>query len=105
MRRIGELYKGNKGEEKSDRVRAQGGNITRALYKLYPLELTTEEELKPNETAEDLRENNLSVVESSEDKNHPHLNSDGRLRRKNLTEALKRLKDYLDDDDDFNEKE
>ena len=102
--RIGELYKGNDGEERSARARTEGRDITRALYLLYPLELTTIEESKPDETAEDLRENNTSVVDLSENKNDPNLSSDCRPRRKVFTEALKCCKCTLDDDD-LNEKE
>ena len=65
--RIEELYKGNDGQERSARVRTQGRDITRVLSKLYPLELTIIEESNPDETAEDLREKNSSVLEKSED--------------------------------------
>ena len=71
---------------------------------MYPLELRLIEESNPDETAEDLRENNTSVVKMSEDKNDPNLSSDCRTQRKAFTKALKCLKDTLDDDD-LNEKE
>ena len=96
MGRIQELYKGNDGHERSTRVRTQGRDITRALYKLYPFELTIIEESNPDETAEDLRENNTSVVEMSEVKNDLNLSSDCRMRHKAFTTALKCLKDTLD---------
>ena len=98
MGRIEELYKGNDGQERSTPVRTQWRDITRALYKLYPLELTIEES-NPDETAEDLRENNTSVVEMSEDKKDLNLSSDSRPRRKAFTKASKCLKNTLDDDD------
>ena len=62
MGRIEELYKGNDGQERSARVRTRGRDITRALYKLYPLELTIIEKSNPDETAEDNREKKTSVV-------------------------------------------
>ena len=61
MRRIEELYKGNDREEISARVRTQGRDITRALYKLYPLDLTTLDESKPDETAKKLLEKKLQL--------------------------------------------
>ena len=104
MGRIEELYKENDGPERSARVRTQGRDITRALYKMYPLDLPIIEESNPDETAEDLREDNTSVVEMSEDRNDPNLSSDCRPQRGAFTKALKWLKDTLDDDD-LNEKE
>ena len=97
--RIEEPYKGNDGQERSARVRTQGRDITRALSKLYPLELTIREESNPDETAEDIREKNSSVLEKSEDKNDPNLSSDCRPRRNVFTKALQCLTDTLDDDD------
>ena len=61
--RIEELYKGNDGQERSARIRTQRRDITRALYKMYPLELTTTQESKPDEPAEELQESNTSEVE------------------------------------------
>ena len=104
MGKIQELYKGNDGQERSARVRTQSRDITRALCKLYPLELTIIEKSNPDETAEDLRENNIPVVEMSEDKNDPNQSNDCRTRRKAFTKALKCLKVTLDDDN-LNEKE
>ena len=45
--KVEKLYKGNDGQERSARVRTQARDITRALCDLYPLELTTTEESKP----------------------------------------------------------
>ena len=104
MGRFEEFYKGNGGKERSVRVGKQGCDITRALYKLNFLELTTIEESKPNETADDLRGNNTSVVEMSEIKNDQNLSSDCRPRCKAFTKALKCLEETLNDDD-LNEKE
>ena len=87
MGRIEELYEGNDGQERSVRVRTQGREITRALYQLYPLELTLLEKSISDETAEDLRENNTSVVEMLEDKTDPNLSSDCRPRRESCTKA------------------
>ena len=78
------MYKGNDGQDRSARVRTQGHDITRALYKLYPLELTTTQESKPDEPAEELQESNTSDVELSEDKNDSSLSGDCRPRRKLL---------------------
>ena len=78
MRRIEDLYKGNDEEERSARARTQGRDITRAFYKLYHLEVTSIEESKPDETAEDCQEINASVSELSEDTNNPNLCSDFR---------------------------
>ena len=92
MGRIEELYNGKDGQERSARVRTQECDITRALCILYPLDLTKIDESNPDETAEDLRENNTSVVEMSENKNDPNLSNDYRPRRKAFNKALKCLK-------------
>ena len=89
MGRIEELCKENDGPERSARVRTQGRDITRALYKMYPLDLPIIEESNPDETAEDLREDNTSVVEMSEDRNDPNLSSDCRPQRGAFSKALK----------------
>ena len=52
---IEELYKENDRQERSARVRPQENDISRALYKLFPIELTTVRRSKPDETAEDLQ--------------------------------------------------
>ena len=98
--RIEELYKGKDGQERSARVRSQGRDITRALYKIYPLELTTTQESKPDEPAEELQESNTTKVELSEDRNESNLSGDCRPRRKAFTHPLKCLKDFLYDDEE-----
>ena len=72
-------------------VTTKGRDITVALNIVGPIKLTTIEESIPDETAEDLRANDTSVVEMSEDMNDPNLSSDCRQRRKTFTIALKCL--------------
>ena len=85
--RVEELYKGNNEQERSARLRIQERDITRAFYKLYPLELTATEESKPDEPAEDLQEDNIPVVEQAEDKSDSSLSGDCRPRSKALTRS------------------
>ena len=93
--RIEELYKGNDGQERPARVGTQGRDITRAFYNLYPLEMTTTQESKPDEPAEELQESNNSEVELSEDKIDSSLSGDFRPRGKAFTHALKCLQRYF----------
>ena len=68
------LYIGNEGQERWIRVRTKGRDIIRALHTLNHLELIIGESTA-DETAEDLEENDTSVVELPEDKNDLSLSS------------------------------
>ena len=88
--------------DKIDQLESEHEDVTspEALYKLYPLELTTTQKSKPDEPAEELQESNTSEVELSEDKNDSSLSGDCRPRRKAFTHALKCLNDTLHDDEE-----